>query len=84
MGSSFSVWPNTYWNSRATQKVGMETPHREKVISVWSSKLPRLTAEMMPVGMPIHQETIRAQRVSLTVLGKASIIISVTSRFFIL
>ena len=65
----------------AAQKTGREMPTREKPISVRSSRVSFLIAEMMPVGMPMIHATNADVIASLTVFGNAVMISWVTGRF---
>ena len=69
-----------YCSSRADQKIGMDTPSSENPMKKRSTRESRRTADRMPAGMPMTQDTAAAAAARISVLGKAVMISLVTLR----
>src|SRR5215510_13861217 len=68
-GAHCNLNQKMYMNRYASQKTGAETPMSANTIDARSMKLPRLTAEMMPIGIPISTQVMAAPTASAIVTG---------------
>ena len=71
-----------YRNRYPSQNTGAETPINAKTIVVRSRAVPRRTAEMMPIGIPIRTQITAAPTARVIVTGSREKISSFTGTKF--
>src|SRR5207342_1799486 len=72
-----------YRNRYASQNTGADTPMSANTMDVRSQTLPRLTAEMIPIGIPIRTQVIAAPTARVIVTGRRLKISSFTGTKFV-
>ena len=73
---------NRYSDTRPSQYTGAEMATSAVPIAARSRSVPRLIAEMIPIGMPISSHTIAPPMASAAVAGRRSKICWLTETLF--